>query len=175
MVSRGRSGLRSAAQGSLSPGWPGWGLSRRGLARARSAGLSRQVGPRGGGAQQMWGLTPRGLASAEGTWAWFMAGTGWASRGPGPLLYGRSVPGGVVCKCEHTSKWESDRDNSYRPGGKFTRLENVYSPWLQRVCGAGETPLKCKAAPLPWRAGHGQPRPREWASKDTGTARGSAG
>lgn len=95
-----------------------------------------------------------------------MAERGWESHGRGPLLYGRSVPGGVVCKCEHTSKWESSRDNSYERGGKFTRLANVYSPWLQRVCGAGETPLKCKVAPLPWRAGHGQPQPRKWASKD---------
>lgn len=46
-------------------------------------------------------------------------------------------------------------------------MANVYSPWLQRVCGAGETPLKCKPAPLPRRAGHGQARPRKGAFKDT--------
>lgn len=104
-----------------------------------------------------------------------MAERGWATLGRSPLLYGLSVPGGVVCKCEHTSKWESGRDNSYQRGGKFTRLANVYSPWLQRVCGAGETPLKCKAAPLPWRAGHGQPQPRKRASKAAVAAGASAG
>lgn len=80
---------------------------------------------------------------------------------------GASVPGGLVCKCEPTSKWESSRDNSCQRGGKFTRVANVYSPWLQRVCGAGETPLKCKPAHLPRRAGHGQARPRGGAFKDT--------
>lgn len=53
-------------------------------------------------------------------------------------------------------------------------MANVYSPWLQRVCGAGETPLKCKPAPLPRRAGHGQAQPRKGAFKDTDGADNSA-
>lgn len=65
-LSRGSSRLGSAAQGSLSAGWPGWGLSRRGLAWTRRVGLPREQGARGGGAQQMCGLTPWGLVSAEG-------------------------------------------------------------------------------------------------------------
>lgn len=75
-MSRGSSRLRSAALGSLSAGWPGWGLPRRGLALTRRVALPSEVGARGGGAQQMWGLTPRGLGSAEGIWAWFMAERG---------------------------------------------------------------------------------------------------
>lgn len=55
--------------------------------------LPREVGARGGGAQQMWGLTPWGLVSAKGSSAWFMAVRGWGSAGLGPLLYGRFGPG----------------------------------------------------------------------------------
>lgn len=93
VVSRGSSRLRSAAQGSLSAGWPGWGLPRRGLALTRRVGLPSEVGARGGGAQQMWGLTPWGLVTAEGIWAWFMAVSGWGTHGLGQLLYELSVPG----------------------------------------------------------------------------------
>lgn len=91
--SRGLSAPRSAAQGSLSAAWLGRGPSRRGSARARRGLLPSEVGAQGGGAQQMWGLTPWGLVSAKGSSVWLMVERGWGAAGLGLLLYGRSGPG----------------------------------------------------------------------------------
>lgn len=82
---------------------------------------------------------------------------------------GVPVPGGLVCKCEPTSKWESSRDNSCLPARRkvHTSGKCLQTPGSSVSAGAGETPLKCKPAPLTRRAGHGQTQPREGAFKDT--------
>lgn len=119
----------------------------------------------------MWGRTPWDLGSARGKSVWLMAVRGWGCRPRSALIQAlQSGEGSFASVKPHQSGNRAEitatsEEESSHVWQMSTR------PWLLRVCAAGETPLKCKPAPIPRRAGHGQAQPRKGAFKDINICR----
>lgn len=122
----------------------GLGPGREGIAAAALRG-----GGAGRGDAADVGPHPVGFVLCQGKVGLTHGGEGLGLSASISSYTGASVPSGLVCKCEATSKWESSRDNSCQRGRKFTRLANVYKAPAPACLRGRGNPLEVQTCPYP--------------------------